>query len=308
MAAPTTSKTTGGEIKTMKLYTHLDRIDKELEASGLLALSSTANTTTCPLTASQLSPFDSMHYLGDEAVQEAMRSTNIYTSQSTNGTVTVLDIGSGLGGPARLLSEWSGCRVDALELQSDLNERARQLTRKCGKDLSDKVHHFCGNFVASDCGGIPLEREYQAIVSFLVFLHISQRQTLFQNCWKHLKPGGRMYVEDYVRLGDSAMTDRELELLSNEVYVQHELPTWDELKRDLQAQGFHIVSCHEKTQPWCDYVRDREQQYAANLERHEQVYGKESAAALYTFYKAVNELFQGGRLGGVAYTVEKPAL
>lgn len=117
-----------------------------------------------------------------------------------------------------------------------------------------------------------------------------------------------MYVEDYVRLGDATMTNRELELLSKEVYVQHELPTWEELKRDLQDQGFRIVSCHEKTQPWCTYVQDRERQYGANLERHEQVHGKESAAALHTFYKAVNELFQGGRLGGISYTVEKPAL
>jgi len=296
----------------MKLYTHLDRIDKELEDAGLLLVSSSSSSSSIMpssrMSASRLSPFDSMHYLGDSAVLQAMACAKI-DSSGDDDCCSVLDIGSGLGGPARLLSEWTGCHVDALELQSDLHRKAIQLTQKCG--LQDRVHHYCGDILSlssDDSGGsgiLPPNKQYSAIVSFLVFLHIPHRPALFETCWNRLQPGGRMFVEDYVRL-NCTMTDRERQLLEQEVYVQHELPTWDELKEDLQAQGFVIVSCHDMTQPWRDFVRARHTEYAQNMERHQQLHGTESANALRTFYKAVDELFQGGRLGGRAYTVEKP--
>lgn len=192
VASATTSKTTGDDIKTMKLYTHLDRIDKELEESGFLSSTAAAR----PLTASQLSRFDSMHYLGDEAVREAMQSANILntTTTTTPLATSVLDIGSGLGGPARLLSEWSGCRVDALELQADLNERARQLTQRCGSDLSRRVRHFCGDFLSSDCGRDPRRKGVRSDCVVLgVFAHfqttdsVSELLEAPQARWTHVR-------------------------------------------------------------------------------------------------------------------------
>ena len=299
----TAASSSSTAIKTMKLY-NADRFDKDMEkadAAAAAAASTTllTTTTTTTTTATQLSQFDSMHYNGNQAVAEAMESARINSC-----ACTVLDIGSGLGGPARLLSEWTGgCHVDALELQHDLHERAVKLTARCG--LSNSVKHYCGDILSDDddSGGLPAGKEYDAIVSFLVFLHIADRRALFEKCWKGLKPGGRMYVEDYVRL--DTMTDRERKLLESEVFVPHKLPTWNELKTDLEAQGLAIVSCHDKTNSWRAFVRTREQKYGANIQFHSNLYGTESANALGTFYKAVDELFQGGRLGGVAYTVEK---
>jgi len=338
-ATSTDVDTTTSTIKTMKLYTHLDRIDKELEASGLLlptqkngvsnstaaAETNNSNNSNTPrrLTATQLSPFDCLHYLGDAAVRQAVQSAAIGDSTAAGTTVVVLDLGSGLGGTARLVASWcDGCRVDALELQPDLHARAEQLTAACG--LSDRVRHYCGDILSDHhhdgdgddngtkhlvrASGLPTDQRYGAIVSFLVFLHIADRAALFQRCWDRLEPGGRMYVEDYCRVpvDDDQFRPRELDLLATEVYVRHELPTWEQLRAELQGQGFAVVECRDMTTPWRAFVRQRAQDYAAQWERHRTLYGSESAAALGTFYKAVDELFQGGRLGGVAYTVEKP--
>ena len=145
--ASTDGVATTTSIKTMKLYTHLDRIDKELEASGLLLptkKNGVSSNTTRLLTATQLSPFDCLHYLGDAAVRRAVQSAAIDTGRTCT---VVLDLGSGLGGTARLVASWcDGCRVDALELQPDLHARAEQLTAACG--LSEKVRHYCGDVLS----------------------------------------------------------------------------------------------------------------------------------------------------------------
>ena len=61
-----------------------------------------------------------------------------------------LDIGSGIGGPARHLAATTGCHLMALELQEDLHKVASDLTKRC--KLEDKVTHICGNFLRMDFG------------------------------------------------------------------------------------------------------------------------------------------------------------
>jgi len=270
-------------IKTMKLYTHLDRIQAELRVAGL------GET----LTAETLSEYDSMHYLGNEAIRNAIQATNILSETH------VLDIGSGLGGPARMMSHYTNCRVDALELQDDLHALATTLTRQCR--LQDRVQHYCGNILEW-----KVSKQYDVVVSWLVFLHISERMKLFEQCAKALVTEGMMYVEDFVK-SDNGFTDREQQLLAQEVYVQHTLPTWDQLRIDLLAAGFEIVSMQDMTDSWRNYVSQREEAYAAQINRHERVHGKQGAKGLQVFYQAMKELFRGGTLCGVAYTVRKKA-
>ena len=60
-------------------------------------------------------------------------------------TDAVLDIGSGLGGPARYMATKTGCRVTAVEIQEDLHQTASDLTNRCG--LSHLITHLFGNFI-----------------------------------------------------------------------------------------------------------------------------------------------------------------
>ncbi len=52
----------------------------------------------------------------------------------------VLNVGSGLGGPARYFGGKLGASVLAVELQDDLHRTAAELTARCG--LNDNVHHL----------------------------------------------------------------------------------------------------------------------------------------------------------------------
>ena len=77
----------------MQLYNHCERFMAELEARKLGA--SFKECDICDI--------DSLHYLGEEAILSAIEKLDIKTD-SENG-INILDIGSGLGGPARSLAE-----------------------------------------------------------------------------------------------------------------------------------------------------------------------------------------------------------
>jgi SAM-dependent methyltransferase len=164
-------------MKAMKLYDQVERIHNELALieGGLDG----------PLAVEQLTPFDQYHYLGTEAVDAAIQALGLTPE------MRVLDIGSGIGGPARYIAARTGAHVTALELQHDLDAVAADLTARCG--LNHLVEHRCGNVLDG------VGERYDAIVSFLCFLHIADRPRLLAACRDALIPNGAMYVEDFAR-------------------------------------------------------------------------------------------------------------
>ena len=122
------------DLKSMPLYRDVDRIYRELVAAGL--------DQDREIAVSELAPFDQYHYHGTEAVDAAIESLGI-TSEDR-----VLEIGAGIGGPARHIAATTGASVVALELQPDLNETAGDLSRRCG--LSEQVTHVCADVLEYD--------------------------------------------------------------------------------------------------------------------------------------------------------------
>ena len=155
------------DIKSMKLYSHLERITNELVAAGL--------DPEGPLTVADLSPFDNLHYHGTDAVERAIVELGLSADSK------VAEVGSGLGGPARYMAERSGCHVTALELQADLNDTARALTQRSGLDAL--VTHIQGNVLAGD---VPADA-FTGLVSMLCFLHIPR---IVRELCEVASPGG----------------------------------------------------------------------------------------------------------------------
>ena len=78
-------------IKTMHLYTSVERVEESLRAIGI--------QDNDPLKAEDVYPFDSMHYEGYTAVDEAFSRLRLAPDSQA------LDIGAGFGGPARFFAE-----------------------------------------------------------------------------------------------------------------------------------------------------------------------------------------------------------
>ena len=264
------------DIKSMKLYHHLNRVMNELRELG--------KDETEVLRVDELSGFDQLHYHGTEAVDEAIRAVGI------NEHSTVLEIGSGLGGPARYLAAATGAEVTALELQEDHHLMASDLTVRCG--LGGRVKHLCGDFLTHPWDG----KRFQAIVSWLALYHIPQREVLLERCRSLLEIGGFVYAEDLCER--RPFDDLEKAELKSELYANY-LPTRDQYRLDLVASGLEAVLLEDMSDDWTAFTRARLDQYLEHRDRHLRVHGEEVFETMCGFYETMVHLFSEGKLGGV---------
>jgi len=263
-------------MKSMRLYHMVERIHGDLLEQGIADGS--------PLRVQDLTPFDQYHYHGTEAVDEAIRALGL------TGASKVLDVGSGIGGPARYLAAQSGCRVTALELQPDLHETGAELTRRCG--LDGRVAHRCGDIL----DGPPSAGAFDALVSWLVFLHIADRRRLFAACRGALRDGGRMYVEDFSKRREPSPA--QWDALGEKVRCTY-LPTAAEYRTALEDAGFRDIVVEDLSADWTAYTADRLARFRERRARHVAVYGTDVAAGLDDFFATIAGLYAGGVLGGV---------
>jgi len=87
-----------------------------------------------------LAPHDQFHGRGLDATEE------VAGMLAVKPTDRILDIGSGIGGPARYLARRFGCRAVGIDLTPEFCEVARVLTRALG--LEDRVSFEVGDALA----------------------------------------------------------------------------------------------------------------------------------------------------------------
>lgn len=271
-------------IKSMGLYRNVDRILADLEASG--------HKTDGALRVDNLTPFDQLHYEGTGAVDDAI------VILCAGPDSHILDIGSGIGGPARYLADRTGANVTALEIQQDLHTVGASLTARCG--LAGRVAHLYGDVTA----GCVQPGAFTGLMSMLCFLHIPDRSLLFAQCARALQPGGVMFVDDFYARAPLSAADSAT--LRDQVFCPY-LPDRDRYVADVAAAGFEDVKVTDKTEAWRAFVVGRLDAFRAKRAEVVGRYGTETVDQLDAFYAAVAGLFVAGRLGGLRLTARRPA-
>jgi cyclopropane fatty-acyl-phospholipid synthase-like methyltransferase len=267
-------------IADMPLYTHLDRIERGLAAQGV--------APGAAVRPEQLFALDQWHYHGTAAVADAARTLGLTAASH------VLDIGSGVGGPARFLAHTVGCRVTALELQPQLHALGVELTRRTG--LAGRVTHLLGDALVH-----PLP-DVDAAVSFLAIVHIPERPRLFAHLAAALRPGGGIYIEDLCRRGPLSARDRsDLKAIVH----ANTLTSLDDYASDLRNAGFVDVAATDLTPDWAPFAAERLAAWRANHAAYARVHGEGAWAAQELFYATIARLYDGGGLGGARLVAER---
>jgi sarcosine/dimethylglycine N-methyltransferase len=270
-------------IAAMPLYTNLDRV-----ARGLAALGIGPND---PIAPEQLFALDQWHYHGTEAIRAAGERLGLGPASR------VLDIGAGIGGPARYLAHSFGCHVTALELQSDLNAIAVDLTQRSG--LDKRVTHICGDALTYPFA----DAAFDAVVSLLAILHIPDRPRLCARLARALRKGGGCYVEDLcMRAPFSANDLRDV----REIVFGISMTSIEDYANDFRVAGFSPVTTTDLTGDWAPYAADRLVQWRTNHADYARVHGEGAYAAQETFYAVISRLYQSGSLGGVRLIAHTP--
>jgi ubiquinone/menaquinone biosynthesis C-methylase UbiE len=105
---------------------------------------------------------------------------------------SVLDLGSGLGGPARLLAGERDCRVTGVDLSDEFVAVARMLTERTGQ--SDRVEFSPGDVTALELEDDSFDHAW----SLHVAMNIADRQAFYAEAKRVIRPGGRFAIYDVV--------------------------------------------------------------------------------------------------------------
>jgi ubiquinone/menaquinone biosynthesis C-methylase UbiE len=134
-----------------------------------------------------LAPYDQFHGRGLEATVELADSLEVGADDH------LLDIGSGIGGPARYFAHRFGCRVTGIDLTAEFCEVARTLTRLLG--LESRVHFELGNALAMPFADAAFDGAYSMNVS----MNIADKAGFYREIHRVLKPGGWLVLSEIAR-------------------------------------------------------------------------------------------------------------
>ncbi|KAK2758973.1 hypothetical protein FQN54_003071 [Arachnomyces sp. PD_36] len=121
----------------------------------------------------------------------------------------VLDVGCGVGGPAREIASFSGCNVVGLNNNSYQIDRARGYANRAG--LNDQVSFIKGDFMHID----QPENSFDAVYAIEATVHAPSLQGVYEQIYRVLKPGGSFGVFEWVmtdKYDDTNSEHREIRL------------------------------------------------------------------------------------------------
>jgi MPBQ/MSBQ methyltransferase len=178
------------------------------------------------LTAGDLAAVDEFHVGGLAATQELGKHMELRSG------LRLLDVGSGIGGPARYFAAQHGCRVTGIDLTKEFVNVARSLTSRTKLDGLVEFQQCSALELPFD--GETFDRAYMIHVG----MNIADKAGIFREVRRVLKAAGLFAIFDFVRSGEGAIRYPVPWALSEETSF---VCTVKEYRDALRAAGFRIA-------------------------------------------------------------------
>lgn len=142
----------------------------------------------------------------------------------------ILDIGCGIGGPAFEMARTFDADVVGIDIEAPLIERAMDAAERHG--LADRC-----TFRTVDVGPLPFDdRSFDIVVTAGAITQTEDKEAIFNDCFRVLRPGGYLSCYDWTRTGGDYSEDMlywfEMEGLT------YELETLDDYRQHFLDCGY----------------------------------------------------------------------
>lgn len=195
-------------------------------AERALAALRAANGADAAINPDALAPIDHFHGRGVVATEELARRLDPQPGEH------ILDIGSGIGGPARWIATRCRVRVTGVDLTPEFCEAARALNAACG--LAERVTIIEGSALDLPVPDAAFDRAY----SQNVIMNIADKPRFYREAFRALKPGGVLALSN-VCAGPGGPPYFPVPWATTG--ATSFLATPEETLADLRAAGFDIV-------------------------------------------------------------------
>ncbi len=159
-------------------YTHGDLMKavlRGLKEAGLDADKLTPEDTV---------PLDHLHGRGERATEEILESLGLKPGDQ------LLDIGSGLGGPARMIAKRAGARVSGVDVTPEFVEAAVELSELTG--MAGKT-----DFRVANALDLPFaDGSFDAAYTHNVAMSVADKKTFYAEARRIVRSGGRFVAAD----------------------------------------------------------------------------------------------------------------
>jgi ubiquinone/menaquinone biosynthesis C-methylase UbiE len=180
-----------------------------------------------------LAPYDHFHGRGLEATEELADLLTVALDDH------ILDIGSGIGGPARYIALRFGARVTGIDLTPEFCEVARQLTEVLG--LEDRIDFKQGDALAMPFADASFDGAYSMNVS----MNIRDKAGFYAETHRVLRPGGWLVLSEIAAGPGGAPAYPTPWARTAESSF---LATPQQTRDGLEAAGFAVSSLRETTE------------------------------------------------------------
>jgi len=180
-----------------------------------------------------LAPYDHFHGRGLEATEELADLLTVAPEDH------ILDIGSGIGGPARYIARRFGARITGIDLTAEFCEVARQLTQMLG--LEDRL-----DFKQGDATAMPFaDASFDGAYSMNVSMNIADKAGFYAEIHRVLRPGGWLVLSELAQgLGAAPDYPTPWARTAESSF----LATPQQTREGLEAAGFAVSSLRETTE------------------------------------------------------------
>jgi SAM-dependent methyltransferase len=174
-------------------------------------------------TPEELAPLDQFHGGGKDA-------TRVLADQAeVTAGMRVLDVGGGLGGPARMLAVEYGAQVTILDLTADYLLAGALLTARMG--LTEQVHLCCGHAL-----NLPFpDGSFDLVWTQNSGMQVADKVRLYREFFRVLRPAGRLAQLEPIA---GPVQPPHLPLMWATEAADNHLLTADALREVILAAGF----------------------------------------------------------------------
>lgn len=195
------------------------------------------------LTTEDLRYYDELHVMGRQATLDLGQIAGL------DASMRVLDVGCGLGGPARTLAETSGCHVIGVDLSCEFIHAAHVLSRRT--ELSERVAFCHGDALNLSFA----DQSFDAVCMFHVNMNIADKSTLYAEARRVLKKQGRLALWEICQ-GDAPGFVFPVPWAENAAF-SHLMPG-QELLACLRDCGFASIVANDATEKAVQWIRARQ--------------------------------------------------